>query len=369
VSVLIRRITLAALMAALVGGTLALPASSKPGPVAHESKCKKGKKGKHKKKKCKRGHQSGTALPGQATHPTPTQPSSPPVTPALLVNAVAVTDNPVLDGTSTSGQVTISGPAASGGQVVDLQSSDPRVTVPGSVVVTATQTTASFAVNTSVGPPVTSTLTASIGTSSANTQLNVVDTPSVASVSLERQCFTPGSFSSNRVNLDIPAPSDTPVDLSSDSPLSLVVPATVTVPSGSKTAFFGATALGVPTSAATVTATLAPSVATDTASVSLTSPNPVAAGLSLQPNTVTAGSPSTGTVTLDCEAAAGGAVVNLSSSSPDVTVPSTVTVQQDKLTATFPISTAGSASAGDVTITATRGGSQLAVLHVTTLGT
>jgi hypothetical protein len=74
-------------------------------------------------------------------------------------------------------------------------------------------------------------------------------------------------------------------------------------------------------------------------------------------------------VTLDCEAAAGGAVVNLSSSSPDVTVPSTVTVQQDKLTATFPISTAGSASAGDVTITATRGGSQLAVLHVTTLGT
>jgi len=68
------------------------------------------------------------------------------------VNAVALTDNPVLDGTSTSGQVTISGPAASGGQIVDLQSSDPRVTVPGSVVVTATQTTASFAVNTSVGP-------------------------------------------------------------------------------------------------------------------------------------------------------------------------------------------------------------------------
>src|SRR4051812_13051027 len=149
---MIRRITLAALMAALVGGTLALPASSKPGPIAHESKCKKGKKGKHKKK-CKRGQQSGTALPGQATHSTPTQPSTPPVTPALLVNAVAVTDNPVLDGTSTSGQVTISGVAASGGQPVDLQSSDPGVTVPASVLVPVGQSSAGFVVNTTAGPP------------------------------------------------------------------------------------------------------------------------------------------------------------------------------------------------------------------------
>ena len=53
---MIRRITLAALMAALVGGTLALPASSKPGPVAHASKCKKKKQrsAESAKKKCKK---------------------------------------------------------------------------------------------------------------------------------------------------------------------------------------------------------------------------------------------------------------------------------------------------------------------------
>ena len=69
VSVLIRRITLAALVASLVGGTLAMPASSKTGPVASASKCKKGKKGsqsaKKKKRKCgRRSVQQRTSRPG-----------------------------------------------------------------------------------------------------------------------------------------------------------------------------------------------------------------------------------------------------------------------------------------------------------------
>ena len=65
VSLLIRRITLAALVAALAGGTLAVPASSKTGPVASASKCKKGKKGKHSKKKQKcGGGRSRAASPG-----------------------------------------------------------------------------------------------------------------------------------------------------------------------------------------------------------------------------------------------------------------------------------------------------------------
>jgi hypothetical protein len=89
VSLLIRRITLAALMAALAAGSLAVSASSSPGPVAHASKCKKGKKkaGKAKKKKCKKGQQSQSTLPGQATHPTVTPPPS---APTILVNALSV---------------------------------------------------------------------------------------------------------------------------------------------------------------------------------------------------------------------------------------------------------------------------------------
>ena len=389
-SIRIGRIGLAFLVLALITGSVALPASAHHGGavVAKKSKCKKKKKKKakraaaakkKKKKKCKRGGGGGASagLPGQATHPTPTQPNQPteptqpPPAAALKMSSVTVADNPVLAKHSTSGQVTISGKAPAGGQSVALQSSVPsRVTVPSSVVVAAEQKTATFPVGTTLGGPVTATLTGSIGSSAKNTQLSVVDTPSVSSVSLERQCFTgPGSFASNRVTLDVPAPSDTTVGLSSDNTSSLDVPATgtVTVPSGSKSALFGVTAGSLADPLVTVTATLFPSTATDTASVSLTDPTPAASDLTLNPDTVAIGETPTGTVTLDCEALSGGTEVTLESGDTNVaTVPPSVTVSQDELSAAFDIDAVGG---GTATITATgpSGDPQQATLTVTNL--
>jgi hypothetical protein len=373
VSVLIRRITLAALVAAFVGGSLALPASSKTGPVASASKCKKGKKGKHKKKKkrCGSSRPSEATLPGQAAHSTPTQPSPPP--PAVGMSAIGVTDNPILGGNSTSGQVTINGAAPSGGQPVTLQSSDPsRASVPASLIVPAGQTTTSFPVDTTDGVTVPVTLTASIGTGNVNTQLNVVSDPSVASVTLQRQCFTaPGAFPTNRVTLDVPAPIDTNVALSSSASTALAVPSTVTVPSGSKSALFGVnTFLANPL--VTVTAALAPSPsATDTASVNPPGQNPSVTGVTLQPNSVTTGSPSTGTITLDCEAPSGGYTVTLDAGGyTGITMPSSVQVPQDQLTVTFQITTGG-APIGDAAITATGedASTAQATLHINSIGT
>jgi hypothetical protein len=366
VSILIRRITLAALLAAFAAGSLALPASSKPGPVAHASKCKKkGKKaGKAKKKKCKRGQQSQNGLPGQATHPTPTQPTPPPVPPTILASNLSVTDDPILAGTSTSGQVTISEAAPSGGQVVALSSDSSRVTVPGSVLVPAGLTKAGFTIDSSSGPPVTATLSAAIGTSIATTPLSVVDVPSVSSVALERQCFTgPATFNANRVTLDVPAPTDTVVNLSSDGP-ALVVPLTVTVPSGSRSALFGVTTSLTPPPSAIVTASLGSSDATDSASVSATSPTPAVATLTLQTNDVSVGTPVQGTVTLDCEALPGGTTVNVQSDVPGIDVQGPVVVPQDQLSTTFTISTSVS---GTATITA--GGAPPVTLQVNELGT
>jgi hypothetical protein len=365
VSVLIRRITLAALLATLVGGSLALPASSKPGPVAHASKCKKkGKKAAKakKKKKCKRGQQSQTTLPGEAAHPTPTQPS---VAPTLLVNDLSVAANPILGGDSTSGQVTISQAAPSGGQVVQLSSDSSRVSVPGSVLVPAGLTKAGFTVDSNqVPPPTTATLTAAIGTSTATTPLSVVDAPSVSSLALQRKCFTgPATFSSNRVTLDVPAPADTVVDLSSDNLGSLTVPSTVTVPSGSRSALFGVTTTSTPGSA-TVTATLNASSAFATSSVSATSPTPAVATLTLQTNDVSVGTPVQGTVTLDCEALTGGTLVDVESDLPGVDVQGPVVVPQDQLSTTFTITTSVS---GTATITA--GGAPPVTLQVNELGT
>jgi hypothetical protein len=202
----------------------------------------------------------------------------------------------------------------------------------------------------------------------------VVTDPSVLSVTLERQCFTgAGSFTSNRVTLNVPAPVDTVLDLSSDTPTSLTAPSTVTVPSGSRSAFFAVNTLLPSLSPVLVTATLntaPPSAASDSARVIATSQRSVA-DLSLSPDSVTSGSPSTGTVTLDCEAPTGGTDVALSSTGlTGVTVPSSATVPEGQLSATFQISTIGAAS-GNATISADSGtgGAQQKTLQVNNLGT
>jgi hypothetical protein len=357
VPVLIRKIALAALMAALVGGTLALPATSGASPVAHASKCKKKKKtsaqSAKKKKKCKRGGTSGAPLPGQATHPS--------TTPGAGVSGVSLAASPVLAGTGTTGLVTISDAAPSGGQAVTLNSGDPgRVTVPGSVVVAGGQTTANFSVGTTAGPNVNVNITASIGTSNASTQLNVVSTPSVQSLSLARQCFTPGSYSGSRVTLDVTVPVDTVVGLSSDDPTALdVSPGSATVPAGSRTGFFGVTA-GSANPLVTVTATLGSSSVQDAASVNGSSTVPTLTGVTVEPSTIPVGTQATGTVTLDCEPGTGGATVTIGSDQPGVAAPapgqSTVLVPAGQLSAPFTVDTS---SIGTANITATFNGTTL----------
>ncbi|HSD23392.1 MAG TPA: hypothetical protein VLB79_03610 [Solirubrobacterales bacterium] len=359
---MLRRITIAVLAAFLAGAVLAVPASAKSGQQAVSSKkaktkkkkCKKKKKKKGKKSKgCKTGGSSGAGLPGQATPSEPTPPDRPTTPPTLHVASLGVSANPVLAGGSTTGQVTLDAAAASGGQQVDLQSNSARVSVPSYVVVAPGQKNASFPVTTTTGGPVTATLTGSIGASNATTQLSVVDHASVSSVKLERQCFTFGPFSSNRVSLDVPAPDDTLVSLSSDS-AALTVPSGVTVPLGSTSAFFSANAVSDSPSV-TVTATLGTSQATDTASVSSTDPATHANDLTVDPDAVVAGGGSTGTVTLDCEAPPGGTTVTLSADS-GVGVPANVIVPAGQLSVGFPITTAAVLGDGQYDVSATAGG-------------
>jgi hypothetical protein len=361
VALVTRRITIAVLAAFLVGAVLAVPASSSSGPQAAaakkaQKKCKKGKKGKKKAKRCKRGSggTSGVGLPGQATPATPKQPNPPGTPPTLHVASVSATPNPVFAGNSTTGLVTVDAPAPSGGQQVDLQSSDSSVDVPASVIVAPTQTTATFQVNTTEAVAATSTLTASIGGSNATTQLNVVDEASVSSVQLERQCFTPfRPFSSNRVSLDVPAPEDTLVGITSDS-AALEVPAGVTVPDGSTSAFFSVNAVSDAPSV-TVTATLGTSQASDTASVSATDPPSHVDDLTLEPDAVVAGNGSQGTVTLECEAPADTTVTLAADSGIGLPPGNVVTVPAGELSATFNITTEGDLTDGQYDISATVG--------------
>jgi hypothetical protein len=362
VSLAIRRITIAVLAAFLAGAVLAVPASSKSGPAAvakkKAKKCKKAKKGKKKRKGCKpSGSSSRNGLPGQATPASPKQPNPAPGNPVHL-SSLSITDSTLLRGNSTSGQVTLDQAAPTGGQQVDLTSSLPAlVQVPASVVVASGQTTASFQVDTTVGTPDTATLTASIGTSNATAQLKVVDKPSVKSVELERQCFTPTTWSANRVILDVPAPSDTVVSLSGGAPLSLApATSTVTVPSGSMSALFSVVALPLPTTGATILAAapLTPPQS-DTASVNLTAPDAQADELTLEPDEVKPGEQSTGTLTLTCEAPSG-TELTLESDTTGIVLSGPGTVPEDELSVEFQITVAPGTPDGPAVISATVGG-------------
>src|SRR5262249_35519177 len=187
----------------------------------------------------------------------------------------------------------------------------------------------------------------------ATTQLHVVDKASVSSVKLERQCFTFGPFSSNRVSLDVPAPSDTTVSLLSDDTSALTVPPSVVVPSGSTSAFFGVNAIGA-SPLVTVIATLDTSQQSDSASVSASDPAPHVDDLSVNPDTVVPGDGSTGTVTLDSEAPGGGTAVTLSRDT-GVGGPVSVIVPEGQLSVSVGITTDGALGDGQYDISATVG--------------
>jgi hypothetical protein len=90
----------------------------------------------------------------------------------------------------------------------------------------------------------------------------------------------------------------------------------------------------------------------------------------LNPNSVTGGTSSTGTVTLGAVAPSGGVVVYLSSSASAATVPSSVDVAAGGTNATFTVNTSAVTAATPVTITASYAGStKTATLNVTPSGT
>ena len=146
----------------------------------------------------------------------------------------------------------------------------------------------------------------------------------IQSLTLNPTTVTGGTPSTGTVTLTAAAPSGgAVVTLSSSITSAATVPASVTVAAGATSATFTVTSLPVG-------ATASPSISATfngTASATLTVRPPAVLSVTLNPTTVTGGTPSTGTVTLTAAAPSGGAVVTLSSSiTSAATVPASVTV-------------------------------------------
>jgi len=282
------------------------------------------------------------------------------VAPAL--NGLSLNPTTVTGGSSSTGTVTLNGPAPSTGTVISLASSSADAMVPASVTVASGQTSATFTITTtSYQGTVDATITAAHASVSEKATLTI-DAPTVAAVSLNPATVTGGSSSTGTVTLNGPAPSvGTVVSLASGS-ADAKVPATVTVAAGQTSATFTVTTFAV---SGTVNATITATHASVSQSAVLTIDAPVLNGLSLNPTTVTGGSSSTGTVTLNGPAPAGGLVVSLSSSSADATVPTSVTVPAGKTSASFTITTITYPGLVKATITARMGSvSEKAVLTI-----
>jgi hypothetical protein len=165
----------------------------------------------------------------------------PPAGPAALT-ALSANPNPVVGGNASTGTVTLSTGAPSGGAAVALLSASPSITVPAGVTVPQGASSATFPIATSVVSSSTSaTLSASYGGMSKTLIFTAepAPPPSVASLTLNPATVAGGSSSIATVTLSSPAPNGgATVVLSSADTSTATVPMTVTVPAAATSAQF-----------------------------------------------------------------------------------------------------------------------------------
>jgi hypothetical protein len=181
-----------------------------------------------------------------ASAPTPASLSS------LSLNPASVTG-----GNSSTGTVTLSGPAPSGGAQVMLSSSNTTAaSVPSSVTIAAGATSATFAVSTgSVASSTTVVISATYSGATKTASLAVTPVPppapTVSSLTLNPSSVIGGAqFSTGTVRLSGPAPAGGAQVMLSSSNGAASVPSSVTVPAGASNATFriNTSAVLIPTS-------------------------------------------------------------------------------------------------------------------------
>jgi len=163
----------------------------------------------------------------------PTQPS---------LSSLSLNPTSVVGGNSSTGTVTLTAPAPSGGFVVNLSSSNTNVaTVPSTVTVPAGATSANFTVSTQAVSSATSvTITASAGGVSRTATLMVNPAPSVTlqSLTISPTSVWGGSTATGTVTLSGPAPAGGVVVQLRSSSSRASVPSSVTIPAGATSARF-----------------------------------------------------------------------------------------------------------------------------------
>ena len=271
---------------------------------------------------------------------------------APVAASVTVSPTSVLGGNTATGTVTLSGPAPTGGRIVDLSSNLAAATVPVSVTVAAGASTATFSVaTTSIATNAIATLSATNNGVTVTTSLTVRG-PAPISVTLSPTSVAGGKSSVATISIEAPAPAGGVVVALSSSIADATVPASVTIPAGAIKASVTVSTRPV---LANVSASIRAAVNGVTKSGTLVIAAPVIRSVTFTPASVTGGLNTTGIVTLQSPAPAGGIVVTLMSANPLVSVPATVTVPGNGTTALFTTSTVVTGVDTSIVITGTTG--------------
>ena len=284
---------------------------------------------------------------------------------SVSLSSLALNPTSVTGGNSSTGTVTLSGAAPSGGAVVTLSSSNTTAArVPSSVTVAAGATSATFTVSTSaVAASTTVTISGTYSGVTRSASLTVTPAPppapTLSSLTLNPTSVTGGNSSTGTVTLSGAAPTGgAVVTLSSNNTTAARVPSSVTVAAGATSATFTVSTSAV---AASTTVSISAAYGAVTRSVSLTvtpapPPAPTLSSLTLNPANVFGGQSSTGTVTLTGPAPAGSAQVFLSSNNGAARVPSSVIVPAGASSVTFTVNTSFVLISTSATISATYNG-------------
>jgi hypothetical protein len=177
--------------------------------------------------------------------------------------------------------------------------------------------------------------------------------PTPVSVTLAKDPLYSGETTLVAVQLTAAAPSGgATINLTSSNPGAVPVPATIAMPGNTAWTQFQLQAGQV---TAPTPVTLTATLNSASASAQFTLQPPSLKSLTISPATISGGAQPQGIVMFNGQAPAGGAVVSLSSNSPFVSPPASVTVAPGSFSASFPIPTSGVTANTTATVTASYG--------------
>ena len=260
------------------------------------------------------------------------------ITLSLTLNPTAVRGGEA----SSTGTISLSRPAPTGGLVVVLNSSDTTVAYmsPSTITIPEGDSSATFPVLTKKTPvQKTSTITAQASPLVKSSKVLTVNPPAITSFTITPNSVLGGTQSKGTLTFSSTCPAGTVVTLSASPGGIVTIPSSVTVTAGLKQySFLINTKAVASTVQVNITATLAPTQ--KTAAIIVRSPG--LGGLTFSPARVQGTLNSTGTITLTGPAPAGGISVTLSSNNPavaDIIGSKTIVIGAGKFSATFPVKT------------------------------